>query len=84
MATALVTPMDVYSVSIPRFDSKRFKTIIKALGWTATKENISVQSYTMTEINARLDQAEKEFAAGTGIPMKEAQLRMKNFVDTIL
>ena len=39
--------------------------------------------YTMEEINAWLDQAEADFAAGRGIPAEEADREMEEFLQTL-
>ena len=36
--------------------------------------------YTMDELNARIDEAEAEFAAGKGVPAEAAHQRMKQFI----
>lgn len=36
--------------------------------------------YTMEELNARVDEAEVEFAAGKGVPAETAHQRMKQFI----
>ena len=38
----------------------------------AKKQNEALRPFTMAEINARLDQAERDFNAGLGIPDEEA------------
>lgn len=40
----------------------------------------SVAPYTMEELNARIDEAEAEFAAGEGIPTEVAHQRMQQFI----
>ena len=39
--------------------------------------------YTMEEINAWIDQAEADFAAGRGIPAEEADKEMEKFLATL-
>ena len=39
--------------------------------------------YTMEEINAWIDQAEEDFAAGRGIPAEEADKEMEEFLATL-
>lgn len=43
-------------------------------------EQEELPSYTMEELNARLDEAEAEFRAGEGIPAEAAHQRMKQFI----
>jgi hypothetical protein len=40
----------------------------------------SLAPYSMKELNARIDEAEAEFAAGEGIPAEIAHQRMKQFI----
>lgn len=43
-------------------------------------EREELPSYTVEELNTRLDEAETEFRAGEGIPAEVAHQRMKQFI----
>ena len=58
--------------------------------WLASKlyeeveeEEEHLTPYTMEEINAWIDQAEADFAAGRGIPAEEADKEMEKFLATL-
>ena len=59
--------------------------------WLASKlyeeveeeEEEHLTPYTMEEINAWIDQAEEDFAAGRGIPAEEADKEMEEFLATL-
>ena len=47
------------------------------------EEEEHLTPYTMEEINAWIDQAEADFAAGRGIPAEEADKEMEKFLATL-
>ena len=47
------------------------------------EEEERLTPYTMEEINAWIDQAEADFAAGRGIPAEEADREMDEFLQTL-
>ena len=47
------------------------------------EEEERLTPYTMEEINAWIDQAEADFAAGRGIPAEEADKEMEKFLATL-
>ena len=47
------------------------------------EEEEHLTPYTMEQINAWIDQAEADFAAGRGIPAEEADKEMEEFLATL-
>ena len=47
------------------------------------RESAPLPPYTLEELNARIDAAEAEFAAGKGIPSEEAHQRMQQFIASL-
>ena len=62
-------------------DSKRW--LANKLYEEVEEEEERLTPYTMEEINAWIDQAEADFAAGRGIPAEEADKEMEKFLATL-
>lgn len=61
---AATTPqaMESFTINIPKVDIKRFKGLVKAMGWTFRK----VEYYESPEFYADIEKAEQDIANGEG------------------
>lgn len=80
-------PMSYYRKMVEDMDNSQklelVSIIIDSMRPTAAKadEEYSLRPFTMEELNARIDQAEAEIAAGLGIPHEEVMREMDEEIE---
>lgn len=63
MNTATVNKTDLFLVSIPHIDTRRFKALIKAFGWTAERQ----ESLNATTLQAIQEMEQGEYTQFTSV-----------------